>query len=304
MNTDPYATLGLTPEASDDDIKRAYRKLARKYHPDVSKEPQAEARFKEIAQAYEAVGTAEARAAFEEQRRRPRGWPGGGSGGGPGAGGFAAGMDASDLFDSLFRRGTRRGAPAAQPGADQHAELPIDLHEAYQGSRRTLNQRVPVTDALGRSVLQDRQLEVRVPRGTSGGQQLRLAGQGAPGIAGGAPGDLYLQVVMRPHPRFRVDGREVTVELPLAPWEAALGASVAAPTPEGPVQLSVPANSRAGRKLRLKGRGIPGQGSQPTGDLYVLLAIVLPPVETTAEREACEAWARAFPDWNPRPADD
>lgn len=172
----------------------------------------------------------------------------------------------------------------------------IDLADAYSGAQRSISLRMPALDAQGNVTLQERKLDVSIPKGIRAGQHLRLAGQGGPGLGGGAAGDLYLEIAFNVHPQFRVDGRDVYMDLPLAPWEAALGASVAAPTPEGPVQLTIPANSAAGRQLRLKGRGIPGM---PPGDLYVVLKLVLPPAETESAREAYRAMAKAFA-FNPR----
>jgi curved DNA-binding protein len=172
----------------------------------------------------------------------------------------------------------------------------IDLADAYRGAQRSISLRMPGLDAQGRITMQERKLDVSIPKGIRAGQHLRLAGQGAPGLGGGTAGDLYLEIVFKPDPQFRADGRDVYLDLPLAPWEAALGASVEAPTPEGPVQLTIPPGSAAGRQLRLKGRGIPGT---PPGDLYVMLTIALPPADNDAAREAYGAMAKAF-NFNPR----
>ena len=175
--------------------------------------------------------------------------------------------------------------------------MAIDLEDSYRGARRTISLRMPVVDAQGHAVLQERQLEVNIPKGVRAGQHLRLAGQGGPGQGGAAAGDLYLEIELRPHPRFRVDGSDVYVDLPVSPWEAALGATVTAPTPDGDVQLTIPAGSPHGRKLRLKGRGLPGR--QP-GDLYALLVVALPRSDSAAAREAYTAMAKAFPGFDPR----
>jgi curved DNA-binding protein len=317
---DYYATLGVAQAATQDEIKRAYRKLARKYHPDVSKEPDAEARFKEVAEAHEALIDPERRAAYDEIARRhasgqafepPPGWDSGyeysGRGGMPRGAGEA---DFSDFFSSLFGRtqgasrgGTHRRHAAADegawPGEDHHARIDIELVDAYRGARRTISLRMPGRDAQGQPTLHERQLEVNIPAGVREGQHLRLAGQGAAGQGGAAAGDLYLEIRLRPDARFRVEGRDVHVELPLAPWEAALGATVHAPTPQGAVQLTIPPGSSAGRKLRLKGRGLPGQ---PAGDLYATLGIALPPADSAAVQDAWRALAAACPDFNPRAA--
>jgi curved DNA-binding protein len=307
---DYYAALGVGREATPEEIKRAYRKLARKYHPDVSKEPNAEARFKEVAEAYEALKDPQRRAAYDEVGQRwsgrspdqpPPGWDTGFEFGETGFAGDAA--DYSDFFDALFGQRAhpgRRGAARQAHGQDHHAKVLIDLEDAYRGATRTIALQMPALGPDGRISLHERRIELRVPKGIRAGQQLRLAGQGGPGLAGGPAGDLYLEVEFRPHPRFRVDGRDVLFELPLAPWEAALGAAVTLPTPEGSVELRVPAGSSAGRKLRLKGRGLPGQ---PPGDLYAVLAIVLPPADSDARQAAYRSFAQAF-DFNPRPGFD
>jgi len=304
---DYYAALGVERSATQDEIKRAYRKLARKYHPDVSKEPDAEARFKDVAEAYEALQDPEKRAAYDELgRRHPRGqefqpppdWGSGYEFSGRDAG-TAAGMDFSEFFESLFgqrSRGMHRGGMAAG-GGDHHAKVVIDLVDAYRGGRRTLSLRAPVHDAQGGVSFHDRTLEVNIPRGVKAGQQLRLAGQGAPGVGGGPAGDLYLEIAFAPHPHFRVEERDVYLDLPVAPWEAALGATVHAPTPDGRVELGIPAGSAGGRKLRLKGKGLPGT---PPGDLYVLLRVVTPAAGSAAQREAYEALSRSFAGFDPR----
>lgn len=308
---DYYATLGVARDASADDVKRAYRKLARKYHPDVSKEPDAEARFKELGEAYEVLKDADKRAAYDTIGQRsggeafqpPPDWDtayefhGGAD---HGSGGFGA-HDYSDFFESLFGRPARGGrgdAPVNLRGEDHHARMLVDLEDAYTGARRSLTLRMPARDAQGRVVMQERQLEVTIPKGIRQGQQLRLAGQGGPGLGSGPAGDLFIEIGFQPHPRLRVDGRDVYVDLPLAPWEAALGATVTLATPAGALELRVPAGSAAGRKLRLKGQGLPGD---PAGDLYALVTITLPPADTDARRQAYEALrAAAGPDFDPR----
>ncbi|VAX14555.1 DnaJ-class molecular chaperone CbpA [hydrothermal vent metagenome] len=292
---DYYDIMGVSKDATQDEIKRAYRKLARKYHPDVSKEADAEAKFKEVGEAYEVLKDPEKRAAYDQlganwqagqDFRPPPDWDAGFEFSG---GGYTQGDSAafSDFFESLFGQRGFRGAgmgPGAGAGGgfqmrgeDHHAKILIDLEDAYKGTTRTISLRVPEVDAQGHVRTRERTLNVRIPKGVRQGQQIRLAGQGAPGVGSGAQGDLYLEVEFNPHSFYRVEGRDVFLELPVAPWEAALGAKVKAPTPDGTVDLSIPAGSAAGRKLRLKGRGIPGK--QP-GDLYVLLQIALPPANT------------------------
>ena len=304
---DYYATLGVQKTATVDEIKRAYRKLARKYHPDLNKAADAEARFKDVAEAYEALHDPEKRAAYDALGQAhgegrsftpPPGWDSGFE--------FSGRGDAderahSDFFETLFGRqaagdrGPRRGS--SQAGSDHHAKVEIDLEDAYRGGRRTVTLRTPQVDSEGRLTLQSRQLQVNITKGVRNGQHLRLAGQGGAGFGEGPAGDLYLEIQIAPHPHFRVDDRDVHVDLPVAPWEAALGASVTLPTPDGNVQLSVPPGSAGGRRLRLKGRGIP---SQPPGDLYAVLTIALPPSQTAAAREAWTQLAATFADFNPR----
>lgn len=301
---DYYETLGVPRDATQDAIKGAYRKLARKYHPDVSKEADAEARFKEVGEAYAVLKDPEKRAAYDQMGSQwqpgqdfqpPPDWDAGfefsgrDSGSGPGS-------EFSDFFESLFGRQSRTGRQTHAQGQDHHAKVVVDLADAYHGAQRSISLRMPMLDAQGRVTTQERMLDVSIPKGIRAGQHLRLAGQGAPGLGEGAAGDLYLEIVFKPDPLFRADGRDVYLNLPLAPWEAALGAVVPAPTPEGPVQLTIPPGSAAGRQLRLKGRGIPGS---PPGDLYVVLTIALPPADSERAQEAYRAMAKAF-DFNPR----
>jgi curved DNA-binding protein len=303
---DYYETFGLPRSATQDEIRRAYRKLARKYHPDVSKEPDAEARFKELGEAYAVLKDPEKRAAYDQVGSQwqagqdfqpPPGWDAGFefSGRDFGAG---DGADHSDFFEALFGRQARGGQRSGMHarGQDHHAKVLIDLIDTYRGAQRSIALRVPDLDGQGHVALHERKLDVTIPKGIRAGQHLRLAGQGEPGLGEGPAGDLYLEIGFNPDPRFRVDGRDVFLDLPLAPWEAALGCSLTAPTPEGPVQLTVPAGSAAGRQLRLKGKGIPGN---PPGDLYAVLAIALPPADSDQAKEAYREMARAF-DFNAR----
>ena len=234
---------------------------------------------------------------------------GGGPGGGFGGGSpFGADFDPSDFFESLFGRGARGpggGASARRSvstqGEDHRAKALIDLEDAYRGAERSIVLRVPKETPDGRVVLEERRLDVHIPRGIRPGQQLRLAKQGAPGGNGGPPGDLYLEIAFNPHALFKVEGADVQIELPVAPWEATLGATVDAPTPEGTVQLTIPKGSAQGRKLRLKARVLPAtRASGTAGDLYVVLTIALAPADTATAREAYEGLAKAFPGFDPR----
>ncbi len=305
---DYYKVLGLARGASQEEIKRAYRKLARKYHPDVNREPDAEAKFKEVGEAYEVLKDPEKRAAYDqlgsgyrsgEEFRPPPDWGGGFESGGA----EFSGADASaysDFFESLFgggfRRTAGRGPGFRGRGEDQHLRIVIDLEDSFHGASRQLQLQVPAVDADGRVRQERRTLNIRIPKGVKAGQSIRLSGQGGPGIGGGGAGDLYLEVDFKPHPLYRVEGRDLYLDLPLAPWEAALGARVKVPTPGGAVDLSVPAGSRPGNKLRLKGRGIPGQ---PAGDLYAVLGIALPPADSERARELYREMARTMP-FDPR----
>ncbi|MEO8485714.1 MAG: DnaJ C-terminal domain-containing protein [Betaproteobacteria bacterium] len=305
---DYYETLGVERTATVDDIKRAYRKLARKFHPDVSKEKDAEARFKEIGEAYAVLKDPEKRAAYDEVGQQwkggqdftpPPGWDAGFEfSGGDAKGGERA--DFSDFFESLFGRAgaeprQRRHATQA-PGDDHHAKVLVELGDAYTGAKRSLSLRMPTQGDDGRVAMRERTLEVTIPKGIREGRHLRLKGQGGAGYGGGPPGDLYLEVAFAPHRLYRVEGADVTIDLPLAPWEAEIGASVRVPTPAGDVELAVPPHSSGGRKLRIKGRGIPGN---LPGDFYAVVTIALPRADTDTTRDAYRAFAQAF-DFDPR----
>ncbi len=298
---DYYDTFGLPRSATQDDIKRAYRKLARKYHPDVSKDPDAEARFKELGEAYAVLKDPEKRAAYDQMGSQwkagqdfqpPPGWDAGFEFTGRDFG-SGDGMDYSDFFEALFGHQGRAGQrPGAQSrGRDHHAKVLIDLADAYRGAQRSIVLRLPTMDAQGHVVLHERTLDVSIPKGIYCGQHLRLAGQGEPGVGNGPAGDLYLEIDFKPQAQFRVDRRDVYLDLPLAPWEAALGCSLTVATPEAAVQLTVPAGSAAGRRLRLKGKGIPGN---PPGDLYAVLGIALPPADSEGAKEAYRTMAELF----------
>ena len=298
---DYYAALGVDKGASADQIKKAYRKLVRKYHPDVSKHAEADAKTKEINEAYGVLGDAEKRAAYDELGTRrqagqefqpPPDW----------GSSYDAGGDPNDFFADLFAHVGRRGrgggggASFQMRGEDIHASIAIDLRDAYHGATRTVTLRVPQRDEQGRMVSRERSLDINIPKGVVPGQQLRLAGQGHEGSGGAGPGDLYLEIQFNPDPRYRIEGRHVYEDVPVAPWEAALGATINVPTPSGGVEVGVPGGSQSGRKLRLKGRGIPGN---PPGDLYLILQVVLPPADNDKARKLYEAMARDLA-FNPR----
>jgi curved DNA-binding protein len=317
---DYYKIMGVERSATPDDIKKAHRKLARKYHPDVSKEKNAEARFKEVAEAYEVLRDPEKRAAYDQlganyqagqDFRPPPDWnPGRSAAGAAGDPHFgkAEGFDHSDFFDAIFRgmgsgqqgRGGFDNARSSRSfdmhGQDQHAKIQIDISDSYSGATRKLQLRMPVDSEAG-VTLQDRTIEFVIPKGIRAGQHIRLAGQGSPGMGQGSPGDLYLDVEFLPHALYRAEGHDVYMTLPVAPWEAALGAEVEAPTPTGEVELKIPPGSASGRKLRLKGRGLPGK---TPGDFYFVLQVVLPAADTDAAKKAYEDMASAFQAFRPR----
>jgi curved DNA-binding protein len=307
---DYYKVMGVARDATETQIKQAYRRLARKYHPDVSKEKDAEARFKELGEAYEVLKSPEKRAAYDqlgqgprpgEDFRPPPDWGAGFEFSGPGAGMGAGNADYSDFFESLFGAASGRGRRSQRGfdtgrGEDHHAKVMLDLEASLHGGSRTFTLRVPEIDAQGRLISKERVLNVQVPKGILPGQTIRLAGQGASAGAAGTAGDLFIEVEFQPHARYRVDGRDLYLELPVAPWEAALGATVKTPTPGGAVDLKIPAGSHAGTKLRLKGRGIPA--STP-GDFYVVLQIALPAAGDEKAKAAYRAMADSLP-FNPR----
>ncbi len=287
---DYYQTLGLSRQAKPEEIKRAYRKLARKYHPDVSKAADAETRFKEIQEAYTVLKNPEKRQAYDhlgadwktgQDFHAPPNWAQGSTyrsnPPGTGTGGF------SDFFETLFGGGYRSGPRQSHHGhgEDIHTKIQIPLEDAYHGATRSLVLQIPKLDSQGIPRVRERHLNVHIPPGVRAGQHIRLTGQGGEGLGGGPRGDLYLEVLFMPHNLYRSEGRDVYLDLPITPWEAALGASVKAPTPGGVVDLKIPKNSGTGTKLRLKGRGIPGH---PPGSLYVILRIVLPPADTDKAR--------------------
>jgi len=305
---DYYEVMGVARDAPQDEIRRAYRRLARKYHPDVSKESEAEARFKELGEAYEVLKDPEKRAAYDrlganwkagEDFRPPPDWDAGFEFSG---GGFTGADDRnfSDFFESLFKGNVHSGrgrGPFHAPGQDRHARILIDLEDSFRGATRTITLQTPELDANGRPVARERSLRVRIPPGICPGQHIRLAGQGSPGSGQAPAGDLYLEIDFRPHPRFRVEGRDLYVDLPVAPWEAASGATVAIDTPGGAVDLKIPAGVAGGQQLRLRGRGLP---ASPPGDLYAVIRIMLPPAHTEEQQAFYRKMAEQFAGFDPR----
>ena len=308
---DYYTLLGVERDASQAEIKRAYKKLARKYHPDVSKEANAEDRFKEIGEAYEALKDPEKRAAYDQLGKNwkagqdfnpPPDWDAGFEFSGGGFTGSEA--DYSDFFESLFGQGFGSAHAGHQRGGyntrgeDHHAKVLIDLEDAYNGATRSITLQSPELDNSGHVVNKQRTLNVKIPKGVKQGQRIRLSGQGSAGMGGAAAGDLYLEIEFRPHRFYRADGHDIYLDLPLTPWEAALGASIKVPTPNGPVDLKIAEGTKNGRKLRLKARGIP---SSPPGDLYVVAQITLPPADSEAARELYKKMQQELA-YNPREA--
>jgi len=307
---DYYAALGVKTDATQDEIKRAFRKLARKYHPDINKDEGAEAKFKEVSEANEVLSDPEKRAAYDQlgqehhagqEFRPPPNWDTGfefsGASARPGGNNGAA---YSDFFEELFGQAHR--AEYAQRsrfharGEDHHARILVDLEDTFAGAKRAIQLKVPKVTADGHVMTEQRTLNVNIPKGVRRGQHIRLKGQGTPGFGSGEPGDLYLEIEFAPHRFYHVEGPDLYLDLPVAPWEAALGAKVKAPTPGGVVDVTIPANSTQGRKLRLKGRGIPGK---TPGDLYIVLQIALPSTDSAKAKELYQAMADELA-FNPR----
>jgi curved DNA-binding protein len=311
---DYYQALGVKRDATADEIKSAYRKLARKYHPDVSKEPDAEARMKEVNEAHTVLSDPEKRAAYDQlgqgyrpgqEFRPPPGWDSGFEFSGRGFSPHGS-ADFSDFFSELFGRmgggagggmgrgpgggGFRSQRGFASRGEDHRAKVQLDIEDSLHGATRQINLRVPRLDASGHVAVDTRTLNVKIPKGVRSGQTIRLAGQGTPGPGGTPAGDLLLEVEFRPHPRMTVDGADLRLALPVAPWEAALGAVITVDLPGGgALNLRIPEGTQGGRQLRVRGKGLPGE---PPGDLLFDIRIALPPADTPKARELYETMAR------------
>ncbi len=300
---DYYQILGVPRDATAEDIKKAFRKLARKYHPDVSKEPDAELRMQEINEANTVLSDPEKRAAYDQlgqgfrpgqEFHPPPGWDAGfefsGTGFSPHE---AAGF--SDFFAELFGRmgngthGFHTQGRFHAGGEDHHAKVLLDLEDSFSGAIQQLSLRVPQFDASGRMALATRTLHVKIPKGVRAGQVIRLAGQGAPGAKGHPAGDLLLEVEFKPHPRWRSHGADLHLTLPVTPWEAALGAIVPVELPDSTLKVRIPEGSQSGRQLLVRGKGIP---SNPPGNLLLDIQVVLPPAHTPKARQLYETMAR------------
>lgn len=310
---DYYAVLGVSESAKPEEIKKAYRKQARKYHPDVSKEADASDRFKDVGEAYEVLKDPEKRAEYDQLRKYgtrddgsfqpPPGWQ---SASGFGGGGYteADARQFSDFFEEIFGGGRRGGFGGGgfrqsmrMRGEDVHARLALFLEEAFNGCEKQVSFTVHEPDDQGRLIPRQKTLKVKIPAGMREGQHIRLKGQGAPGVGGGESGDLFIEVELAPHPHFSIEGRDVLVTVPISPWEAALGATVTVPTVSGKVNVKVPKGATSGRKLRLKGKGFPGKHP---GDQIVVLQVAMPE-QHTAEAEALyEKLAELEKGFNPR----
>jgi curved DNA-binding protein len=301
---DYYQILGVARDAGADEIKKAFRRLARKYHPDVSREADAEQRMREVNEAYTVLSDPDKRAAYDkigrgyqtgQDFRPPPDWDAGFEFSGRGFSPHQA-ADFSDFFAELFGRiggrqagaGTR-GGPYQARGEDHHAKVLLDLEDAFHGDTRQIKLQVPALDTQGRVRLNTRTLKVKIPRGVKEGQIIRLAGQGAAGAGTATAGDLLLEVHFKPHPRLRPDGRDLHLTLPVAPWEAALGAIIAVDLPGGSVKVRIPEGAQSGRQLRVRGKGIPGE---PPGDLLLDIQVVLPSADSPKARQLYETMAR------------
>jgi len=308
---DYYQIMGLSKNATKEEVKRAYKKLARKYHPDVSKETNAEEKFKELGEAYEVLKDPEKRAAYDQLGANwknkqsftpPPGWDAGFEFSG---GNYTAGnaSEFSDFFESLFGKQYRTGETSGHysnqfftQSNDRHAKIMIDLEEAYKGTTRTISLKIPTLNQQGILFNKPHTLNVKIPKGVKAGQRIRLAGQGGSNTNNGKQGDLYLEIEFNKHPYFQASERDVYIDLPITPWEAALGGAISVPTLGGKVELKIPPDSQTGKKLRLKGRGLPGS---PVGDQYVILKLIIPSAKTAEDKLLYEKMSQMMA-FNPR----
>lgn len=309
---DYYRTLGVSRDETAENIKKAFRKLARKYHPDISKEPDAEQRMKDLNEAYAVLSDPEKRAAYDQlgrgyqtgqEFRPPPDWDTGFEFSTRDFPGYRGANEFSDFFTQLFgQMGNAHAAFRSRTGRfhargeDRYAKVLLDIEDAFTGPTRQISLRIPQTDAQGRVSLSDRTLNVRIPVGIHDGQRIRLAGQGAPGNGGAPPGDLMLEIHFRPHERYRLAGRDLHLELPVTPWEATLGAIVTVALPDKEMKVRIPAGAQSGRQLRVRGKGLPGN---PPGDILLDIQVVLPPADTPRARQLYETMARELP-FDPR----
>ncbi|MGA4852344.1 DnaJ C-terminal domain-containing protein [Acinetobacter haemolyticus] len=318
MTKNYYEELGVTRDASADEIKKAYRKLARKYHPDISKEADAEEKMQAINVAYDTLSNADKKAEYDQMLDHPQGF----SGFGQGAGGFnqgTSGFDGSQFyrqssgdgadfsgFEDLFGRfgagfggGQRRSQRQQRSyrGEDQHASIQVDISIAYQGSTQQITLQIPTYNVYGEPEIQRKTLEVKIPKGMKEGQQIRLTGQGQSGINGGENGDLYIEIQYKDTDRIRVEGADVYQTIDVAPWEAGLGQSIEVSTPAGQLKVNLPKNAKNGQQLRLKDKGIP---SKTAGNLYLIINIVLPAAQSEQEQQAYQQFAEAFSSFKAR----
>ena len=309
---DYYDILGVSPDDDKKAIKTAYRRLARKYHPDVSKEHEAEKRFKDVSEAYEVLGNDEKRAEYEQLRKYgskgesftpPPGWAQAGQGS------AFNGGDYSDFFESIFGGGfqsasgrSSRGSTSSEDmfssrGQDVEIDMPVFLEDTQETKTRTIEYQLPHYGDAGRLDDIKKTLKVKIPKGVMDGERIRLKGQGGPGYGKGPAGDLYLRIKLVPHPLFDVMGSDLTVTIPITPWEAALGSTVKVPTLSGSINLKVAPESQSGQRLRAKGKGLSGKTKQ--GDLYVVLKVVMPEKIDSASKKLWQELADAS-DYNPR----
>lgn len=307
-----YEELGVSRDASADEIKKAYRKLARKYHPDISKEADAEAKMQAINVAYDTLSDSSKKAEYDQMLDHPQGFPNFGQGNqsgfdssqfyhqssGEGAD-FSGFEDLFGRFGSGFGGGQQRSQRQQRSyrGEDQHASIQVDLDIAYHGSTQQITLQIPTYNVYGEPEVQRKTLEVKIPKGMKEGQQIRLNGQGQSGINGGANGDLYIEIQYKDTDRIRVEGADVYQTIDVSPWEAGLGQSIEVDTPAGQLKVNLPKNAKNGQQLRLKEKGIP---SKTVGHLYLIINIVLPPAHSEQEQQAYQQFAEAFAAFKPR----